>query len=115
MGLFRGNPKVEQVFPFPEVLDSEQESVLQAYVDPVTKFFEEQNDPMKNDELEKVEDSTLAGLKEMGAFGLQVPTDLGGLGLTNTQYARLVEMVAASNDLNDVEADDADCVERWNR
>ena len=27
---------------------------------------------MKNDELEKVEDSTLAGLKEMGAFGLQV-------------------------------------------
>lgn len=95
MGLFRGNPKVEQVFPFPEVLDSEQESVLQAYVDPVTKFFEEQNDPMKNDELEKVEDSTLAGLKEMGAFGLQVPTDLGGLGLTNTQYARLVEIVGA--------------------
>ena len=25
---------------FPVVLDSEQESVLQAYVDPVTKFFE---------------------------------------------------------------------------
>lgn len=27
-------------FFFPIVLDSEQESVLQAYVDPVTKFFE---------------------------------------------------------------------------
>ena len=35
-------------------------------------IMQEQNDPMKNDELEKVEDSTLAGLKEMGAFGLQV-------------------------------------------
>ncbi|MEQ2194498.1 hypothetical protein XENOCAPTIV_030168 [Xenoophorus captivus] len=35
----------------------------------------------------------MEGLKEMGAFGLQVPADLGGLGLSNTQYARLVEIV----------------------
>lgn len=43
------------------------------------------NDPAKNDSLEKVEDHTMDGLKEMGAFGLQVPSDLGGLGLSNTQ------------------------------
>lgn len=43
------------------------------------------NDPAKNDALEKVEDHTMEGLKEMGAFGLQVPSDLGGLGLSNTQ------------------------------
>lgn len=53
------------------------------------------NDPAKNDALEKVEDKSLAGLWELGAFGLQVPQDLGGLGLTNTQYARLVEIVGA--------------------
>lgn len=46
------------------------------------------NDPAKNDALEKVEDHTMEGLKEMGAFGLQVPADLGGLGLTNTQVSR---------------------------
>ncbi|KAF4523489.1 hypothetical protein B566_EDAN004559 [Ephemera danica] len=40
----------------------------------------------------------MQGLKEMGAFGLQVPTELGGIGLTNTQYARMVEIVGA-NDL----------------
>ncbi|MBN3318575.1 ACADV protein, partial [Atractosteus spatula] len=54
---------------------------------------QEVNNPVKNDVLEKVEDSTMEGLKELGAFGLQVPTDLGGMGLTNTQYARLVEIV----------------------
>lgn len=43
------------------------------------------NDAAKNDALEKVEDHTMEGLKEMGAFGLQVPSDLGGLGLSNTQ------------------------------
>lgn len=31
----------------------------------------------------------------MGAFGLQVPQDYGGLGLTNTGYARLGEIVGA--------------------
>lgn len=29
----------------------------------------------------------------MGAFGLQVPAELSGVGLTNTQYARMVEIV----------------------
>ena len=46
---------------------------------------QEVNDAAKNDVLEKVEDHTMEGLKEMGAFGLQVPADQGGLGLTNTQ------------------------------
>ena len=58
------------------------------------------NDPAKNDELERIEDHTLEGLKELGAFGLQVPVDYGGIGLTNTQYARLVEIVG-SHDLGE--------------
>jgi len=52
---------------------------------PLTFLFQEVNDAAKNDALEKVEDHTMQGLKEMGAFGLQVPADLGGLGLSNTQ------------------------------
>jgi len=31
-------------------------------------------------------------MKELGLFGLQVPTELGGVGLSNTGYARLVEV-----------------------
>ena len=33
------------------------------------------------------------GLKELGVFGLQIPTELGGLGLSNTAYARVAEEV----------------------
>lgn len=43
------------------------------------------NDPAKNDMLENVEETTIQGLKELGAFGLQVPSELGGVGLCNTQ------------------------------
>ncbi|KAK0133075.1 Very long-chain specific acyl-CoA dehydrogenase, mitochondrial [Merluccius polli] len=91
--IFKGQISTAQVFPFPSVLSEEQDQFLRELVGPVAKFFEEVNDPAKNDALEKVEDDTMQGLKEMGAFGLQVPADLGGLGLTNTQYARLVEIV----------------------
>ncbi|XP_058871314.1 very long-chain specific acyl-CoA dehydrogenase, mitochondrial-like [Acipenser ruthenus] len=93
VNMFKGQISTAQVFPFPSVMNEEQTQFLSELVGPVAKFFETVNDPMKNDELEKVEDGTMEGLKEMGAFGLQVPSHLGGLGLTNTQYARLVEIV----------------------
>nr|KAG5688117.1 hypothetical protein BaRGS_007576 [Batillaria attramentaria] len=95
MNLFRGQISTEQVFPYPEVLSTDQKEELQMLVDPCAKFFEEQNDALKNDALEKVDDESMEGLRAMGAFGLQVPQDLGGLGLNNTQYARLVEIVGA--------------------
>ncbi|XP_062904768.1 very long-chain specific acyl-CoA dehydrogenase, mitochondrial isoform X3 [Mobula hypostoma] len=93
VNMFRGLIQTEQVFPFPSVLNDEQAQFLQELTGPVSKFFEEVNNPAVNDSLEMVEESTMQGLKEMGAFGLQVPSELGGLGLTNTQYARLVEIV----------------------
>merc|ERR1719221_1084187 len=59
---------------------------------------EEQNDPLVNDAQESVPEATVQALRELGAFGLQVPVELDGVGLTNTQYARLTEVVGG-NDL----------------
>ncbi|XP_053611568.1 very long-chain specific acyl-CoA dehydrogenase, mitochondrial [Plodia interpunctella] len=98
LNLFRGLLEPAQVFPYPEPLSDDQKQMLNELVPPVEKFFEEVNDPAKNDATAQIEESTLSGLWELGAFGLQVPADLGGLGLSNTQYARLVEIVGA-NDL----------------
>ncbi|XP_073993013.1 acyl-CoA dehydrogenase very long chain [Rhodnius prolixus] len=98
MNLFRGVVQPVQVFPYPDVLNEEQTDTLNMLVDPVRKFFEEVNNPGKNDEDSAVEPQTLDGLWELGAFSLQVPQEYGGLGLTNTQYARLVEIVG-SHDL----------------
>ncbi|XP_071277003.1 very long-chain specific acyl-CoA dehydrogenase, mitochondrial isoform X2 [Agelaius tricolor] len=83
--VFLGRLNAEQVFPYPSVLTEEQEQFLQELVGPLSRFFEEVNNPSKNDALEKVEDKTMQGLKELGAFGLQVPPEFGGLGLNNTQ------------------------------
>ncbi|XP_045231402.2 very long-chain specific acyl-CoA dehydrogenase, mitochondrial isoform X2 [Macaca fascicularis] len=93
VAMFKGQLATDQVFPYPSVLNQEQTEFLKELVEPVSRFFEEVNDPAKNDTLEMVEETTLQGLKELGAFGLQVPSELGGVGLCNTQYARLVEIV----------------------
>nr|Q8HXY7.1 RecName: Full=Very long-chain specific acyl-CoA dehydrogenase, mitochondrial; Short=VLCAD; Flags: Precursor [Macaca fascicularis]BAC20581.1 Very-long-chain acyl-CoA dehydrogenase [Macaca fascicularis] len=93
VAMFKGQLTTDQVFPYPSVLNQEQTEFLKELVEPVSRFFEEVNDPAKNDTLEMVEETTLQGLKELGAFGLQVPSELGGVGLCNTQYARLVEIV----------------------
>jgi alkylation response protein AidB-like acyl-CoA dehydrogenase len=55
--------------------------------------MQETNDAARNDREEHVPPEIMEQLREMGAFGLQVPADLSGVGLTNTQYARMVELM----------------------
>lgn len=98
MNLFRGQMKLDEIFPYPSSLTEEQRDTLQSLVDPTAKFFEEKNDSLLNDKLETVPNEIMQGLKELGAFGLQTPVEHNGLGLNNTQYARLVEIVG-SHDL----------------
>merc|ERR1719175_590729 len=96
--VFRGLIEPTQVFPFPVALDEEQRENLEMLVPIAERVMEEQNDPLLNDQMETVPENTIQALRELGAFGLQVPEDLGGVGLTNTRYARLTEIVGG-NDL----------------
>merc|ERR1719204_636274 len=96
--VFRGMIEPTQVFPFPVALDEEQRENLEMLVPIAERVMEEQNDPLLNDQLESVPEDTVNALRELGAFGLQVPVELDGVGLTNTQYARLTEVVGG-NDL----------------
>merc|ERR1719432_527847 len=96
--IFRGLIEPTQVFPFPVALDEEQRENLEMLVPIAERVMTEQNDPLLNDQLESVPEDTINALRELGAFGLQVPVELAGVGLTNTQYARLTEVVGG-NDL----------------
>lgn len=69
--------------------------MVQQFVDPVEKFFENENDAMANDQNASVPENIQKGLGELGAFGLQVPAEYDGVGLSNTGYARMVQIVGA--------------------
>jgi len=96
--VFRGLVEPEQVFPYPNVLDADQRETLEMLVPMGERVFGEVNDPLLNDKLGEVPEETTQQLRELGAFGMQVPEDLGGVGLTNTQYGRMTEIVGM-NDL----------------
>ncbi|RHY36992.1 hypothetical protein DYB38_005258 [Aphanomyces astaci] len=89
-GLFLGVNNAKLAFPFPKLSTDESET-LQSLVNPVVKFFEEGMDAKLIDDTKVIPEETLASLKEMGLFGLQIPEELNGLGLSNTGYARVCE------------------------
>ncbi|XP_012539464.1 very long-chain specific acyl-CoA dehydrogenase, mitochondrial [Monomorium pharaonis] len=92
MNIFRGQLQLNQVCPFPEPMNQEQTETIKMLVDPIEKFYEEINDAAKNDQNASIDEKTLAALWDFGGFSLQVPTEFGGLGLTNTQYTRIVQV-----------------------
>ncbi|XP_059966826.1 complex I assembly factor ACAD9, mitochondrial [Mesoplodon densirostris] len=91
--LFLGKIEKKEVFPFPEVSQDELNEINQ-FVGPVEKFFTEEVDSQKIDREGKIPNETLEKLKNLGLFGMQVPEEYGGLGLSNTMYARLGEIIS---------------------
>ncbi|KAG8430283.1 hypothetical protein GDO86_018071, partial [Hymenochirus boettgeri] len=91
--LFLGTFHKEEVFPYPEVSKDELEEINQ-FVGPVEKFFSEEVDSKLIDQNAKIPPETLEGLKNLGLFGMQIPEEYGGLGLSNTMYARLGEITS---------------------
>jgi acyl-CoA dehydrogenase family protein 9 len=78
------------VFPWPEPEGAEVDR-LNALLDGIRRFFETRVDSAEIDRQQQIPEEVLAGLRELGAFGLNVPQSHGGMGLTNTGYARAVQ------------------------
>jgi len=91
--MFHGVIAEELIFPFPEMPSDEKENV-DLMVDSVRKFCETRVDSAKIDREHAIPDDVLTGMKELGLFGMIVPEEYGGLGLSNTAYARIMQEVA---------------------
>jgi len=91
-GMFLGSMAsfAKHCAPFPKSLGAEEAETLNAMLEPVSDFFAKLPSA-KIDEEHKIPDEVLAGLRELGLWGLQIPEQYGGLGLSNTAYARTVE------------------------
>jgi acyl-CoA dehydrogenase family member 9 len=90
--LFHGVIAEDLIFPYPEPPEPEREPV-RMMLDSVRKFSAARVDSAKIDEAHELPPEVLAGLKELGLFGMLVPQDHGGLGLSVTSYARVMEEI----------------------
>jgi alkylation response protein AidB-like acyl-CoA dehydrogenase len=95
--LFFGAVEDDEVFPYPDELGAEERETLAALLDPLDRFLRERLDEgdVAHDTL--IAKDLLDELKQMGLFGLIIPTEYDGLGLSNTGYARLFERISATS------------------
>lgn len=92
--LFFGDLKEELLFPYPRLPYSEQDKVA-ALVRDVARFGSESVDPRRIDLGARIPDEVLAGLGQLGVFGLSGPSELGGLGLSTTGTCRVLDQLGA--------------------
>jgi len=86
-GLFAGNPDFHAVFPFPEQSASDKEQG-DLFISQLKTFLEEETDPDQIDIDGEIPKSVIEGLGKMGAFGIKISKQYGGLGLSQTNYSR---------------------------
>src|SRR5580692_7797288 len=92
--VFHGVIEEGVLFPYPEPGRVEVDN-LQAMVDSVRRFCDKNVDSAKIDREHTIPDAVIAGMKELGLFGLLIPEAYGGIGLSVTGYARVMQEVAA--------------------
>jgi acyl-CoA dehydrogenase family protein 9 len=90
--LFFGVIDESLVLPWPE--PSFDVGTVTALLDKVRRFFELRVDSAEIDRQQRIPDEVLLGLRDLGCFGLSIPKAHGGLGLTNTACARVVQEIA---------------------
>ena len=85
--LFDGSPDFGRIFPFP-VQPSADRDAGDAFIGKMRTFLETRTDPDAIDREGEIPDDVLKGLAELGAFGIKIPKEYGGLGLSQTNYSR---------------------------
>jgi acyl-CoA dehydrogenase family protein 9 len=78
------------VFPWPEAPGPEVDR-LNTLLDGARRFFELRIDSAEIDRQRQIPQDVLTGLRELGFFGLAIPQSHGGVGLTNSGYARAAQ------------------------
>ena len=92
--LFHGVITEGLIFPYPTLTSTERDN-LGIMLDSVRKFFASNVDAATIDREMKIPTEVLDGLKGLGLFGMIIPQEYGGIGLSATAYARVSQEVAS--------------------
>ena len=84
-GLFMGDYRLDLIHPQPK-LDAEKVEKGERFLATLRAFLQEKVDPLQIERDARIPDDVLDGLKEMGALGMKVPEEYGGLGLSQVHY-----------------------------
>jgi alkylation response protein AidB-like acyl-CoA dehydrogenase len=91
-GLFLGRFVADWVMPYPEV-PREQQAELDASLQQLRVFLDEHLDPAAIDRQADIPRDVIDGLARLGVFGMTAPKEVGGRGLSQMAYCRVMEEI----------------------
>lgn len=94
--VYLGRFRPELIHPFPERNDPEEQQRARNFIDKLRAFL----DRYPSDDIDRTGDipePLVQELREMGAFGIKIPQQYGGLGLSQMSYITAMELVAAKD------------------
>jgi alkylation response protein AidB-like acyl-CoA dehydrogenase len=92
--LFLGRFRFDLIHPHPVVDDPDEARRAQPFLDRLHEFLAR----FPSDEVDRtgeIPEAFVQELREMGAFGIKIPVEYGGLGLSQMSYVRAMEMVTS--------------------
>ncbi|MCI0657251.1 MAG: acyl-CoA dehydrogenase family protein, partial [Acidobacteria bacterium] len=92
--LFLGNFRLDLVHPFPGI-DKPPRPEFTEFCARMERFLKEKVDADRIDREGKIPPEVVQGLREMGAFGMKIPKEYGGLGFSQVEYCRAMQMVTS--------------------
>jgi alkylation response protein AidB-like acyl-CoA dehydrogenase len=94
--MFEGSYRPDLVHPFPEVDAAELERA-QPFMDALEAFMRNEVDSDRIDREGKIPPELIDRLRQLGAFGIKIPEEFGGLGLSQTSYTRAIGLVTSQD------------------
>jgi alkylation response protein AidB-like acyl-CoA dehydrogenase len=91
--LFLGKLNTDLIHPFPEQPAADQ-AEADEFLSKLERFLAENVDADKIDAQGEYDYSAFEGFKELGAWGMKIPKEYGGLGFSATNYNRAIGLVA---------------------
>lgn len=92
--LFMGQLQADLVFPFP-AQDEADRKQGDALLKKVQAFLVKSVDADAIDRDKDIPDKVLDGFRKLGLFGIKLPKEYGGLGLSQVNYNRIIQLVAS--------------------
>jgi hypothetical protein len=95
-GLFLGDFRLDLIHPQPPLGDEAVEKG-ERFLARLQAFLEENVDPLEIERDARIPDHVVQGLKDLGAMGMKVPEQYGGLGLSQVYYNKALALTGSSH------------------
>ncbi len=92
--LFEGRIALDLIHPFP-TQSAEDLARAKPFMEKLEAFLQREVDSDKIDREGKIPPHVIQGLRELGAFGIKIPVEYGGLGLSQTSYTHAIGLVTS--------------------